>query len=259
MHLLKNLSAICIVALLLLPSCSEEDEFSPYLEGDIIGYAYCFDEFGNEPEDFSGITVVTEPGRKYSAVTDADGRYVLKGVINGTYNLSFEKEGFGTMKLFGIEHLGGKPTVMEYYYGNKAPFVFHNITTGITHLEYNNDTIRAEVTFSGQYRPDNLYIRVFFSDEADFNVNTAVATRNIVIFKQDNTYWRDISSDIESLPFEPGETIYSKACLYSATDAIMLYNYYYISGLSTYYDLDTNNTIYPNLSNESNEFSFTMP
>ncbi len=47
------------------------------LEGDIIGYAFCFDEYGNRLEDFSGIQVVTEPDRKYSAVTDKHGFYEL--------------------------------------------------------------------------------------------------------------------------------------------------------------------------------------
>ena len=112
----KPLIIFSILTIAFFSACSEKDEFAPYLEGDIIGYAFCFDEYGNKLEDFSGIKVVTEPGRKYSAVTDKNGRYVLKNVINGTYNLSFEKEGFGTMKMFGIQHLGGQPTIIGYYY-----------------------------------------------------------------------------------------------------------------------------------------------
>ena len=86
----------------------------------------------------SDIEVFVEPDRKYNAITDEDGRYVIKNVINGTYNLSFEKEGFGTMKLLGVKHLGGEPTVMNYYYG-KAPFIYQYITSQITDIEFVND------------------------------------------------------------------------------------------------------------------------
>ena len=101
----KPLLIFSILIIALFSACSEKDE-SPVLEGDIIGYAFCFDEYGNKLEDFSGIQVVTEPDRKYSAVTDKYGFYELKNVIKGNYNLSFEKEGFGTMKMFGIQHSG---------------------------------------------------------------------------------------------------------------------------------------------------------
>jgi hypothetical protein len=259
MNPLKTLSAFYIPALFLFSACSEKDEFKPYLEGDIIGYAYCFDEYGNEPEDFSGIKVYTEPDRKYSTVTDEDGRYVLKNVINGTYNLSFEKQGFGTMKLRSVQHLGGKPTVLHYLYRDEAPFLYENITTQITNLEYSNDSIKAGVAFSGQYKPDRLNLRLFFSTEENFDIGSAMAVKNIPIFEFYDMYWRSIFSVTSDLPFGPGETVYYKACIYTTTSAIMLYNYYYISGIDTYYDSETNTTIYPNLSDKSDEFSFTMP
>ena len=260
MHLLKNLSAICIAAIFLLPACSEEDEFSPYLEGDIIGYAYCFDEFGNEPEDFSGITVVTEPGRKYSAVTDADGRYVLKGVINGTYNLSYEKEGFGTMKLQGIRHLGGSPTMMEKYAPGYAPFVYQFISSEITGLEISNDTLRANFNTSDPYKPYFFFLRLFFSREENFSIESVEAIRNIRADELFDSYKKSVSSEINSLPFESGETVYFKACIFTEKlNALFIYNNKYVSGIETYYDFDTNTTIYPNLSHESDEFSFIMP
>ncbi len=259
MRPMKNLIIICVLAVSLLSACSKEDEFSLYLKGDIIGYAYCFDEFGNKLEDFSGIQVYTEPDRKYSAVTDPNGRYVLRGVINGTYDLSFEKEGFGTMKLQGVEHLGGKSTVMEYYYKDQAPFIYQNITAQINNIYLVNDTIQASVSHPGQNNPANLYMRFFFSSEENFEIGSAPVIKNIVLYNFDGAYRSSVLSEIEDLPFEPGQTVYYKASIYTTTNAIMLFNYYYISGIDTYYDYNTNTIIYPNLSNESEEFTFSMP
>ena len=32
----------------LFSACSEKDEFKPHLKGDIVGYAFCFDEYGSQ-------------------------------------------------------------------------------------------------------------------------------------------------------------------------------------------------------------------
>jgi hypothetical protein len=257
----KPLIIFSILLFALFTACSKEDEFAPYLEGDIIGYAFCFDEYGNKLEDFSGIKVVTEPGRKYSAVTDENGRYEFKNVINGTYDLSFEKEDFGTMKLFGIQHLGGQPTIIGYYsYYDAAPFIFENITTQITEIEYQNDTLIADLTFSGSYRPDEIYMRLFFSSSENFDRTSAEAIKNYELWFRGLNYQSYYSDVSKGLPFAPGETVYCKAAIYSDNlGGVGVLNLFSVTGIDTYYDFETGTTVYPNLSNESYEFHFTMP
>lgn len=256
----KNLLVVYLFAILLFSGCSEKDEFKPYLKGDIVGYAFYFDEFGNEPEDFSGINVITLPGRQYSAVTDEKGRYELKNVINGTYDLSFEKEGFGTMILSGVKHLGGTPTVMGYYYGNKAPYLYQNISTRITHLEIDSDTVIASVSLSGAYQPFLLRFRFFFSTQENFDTGSAQAIKNITVFDVAPFYK---SSPLESiysdLPFESGDKVYYRAGIFSYAYTVTFYDEYHFEGIDTYFDYEKNKTIYPNLSDESEEFSFIMP
>ncbi len=103
-----------LFCILLCVSCSKEEtnEYEPYLKGSIIGYAMLFDQYANMLDDHSGITVYTEPGRKYAGETDITGRFEIKGVPTGTYNLSFEKEEYNTMKYPEVIHLGGKPTII---------------------------------------------------------------------------------------------------------------------------------------------------
>ncbi len=259
MNPLRILPIVYITVAFIFSSCSKKNEFNPYLKGDIIGYAYCFDEYGNQLEDFSDINVYTEPGRKYHATTDKNGKYVIKDVINGTYNLSFEKEGFGTMKLFSVKHLGGYPTVMDYYYGNKAPFIYQNITTQITNFEFVNDSINASVSISSLYKPSLLQMRLFFSTEKNFAIESAQASKNLTLYEYYNVYV-SYESVTEGLSFEPGNIVYYRACLFTKrVFALLLFDNVYITGTDTYFDFEKNQTIYPNLSNESEEFSFIMP
>ena len=259
MYLFKALFVVNIFALFLFSACSEEDEFKPYLKGDIIGYAYCFDEYGDQLENFSDINVFTEPDRKCHAITDKNGRYVIKNVVNGTYDLSFEKEGFGTMKLHSVKHLGGYPTVMNYYYSDEAPFIYQSITTQITNIEFVNDSIGVSVSLSGQYKPRLLQLRLFFSSEENFDIESAQATKNLTTYEYNNIY-NSRKLVTEGLSFEHGNTVYYKACIYTRrTSALMIDDHNFISGTDTYFDYDNNRTIYPNLSNESAEFSFIMP
>ncbi len=201
--------------------------------------------------------VFIEPDRKSNAITNEDGRYVIKNVINGTYDMSFEKEGFGTMKLHSVKHLGGYPTVIDY---SDAPFICQYITTQLINLEFINDSIRVSVSFSGQYKPYLLKLRMFFSTEENFSIESAKATKNLTLIEYyDYDIYRSHTSVTEGLPFDRGNTVYLKASIYTAPSAQMVYNYYYITGTDTYFDYENNITIYPNLGNASEELSFIMP
>jgi hypothetical protein len=179
-------------------------------------------------------------------------------VINGTYNLSFEKEGFGTMKMFGIQHLGGQPTIIGYYY-EYVPFLFKNITTQITAIEYRNDTIISDLAFSGAYRPDRIDMRLFFSSDENVEILSPEATKNFELWAIGSKYLTFFGEVSKDLPFAPGETVYCKAAIYTELGGIGVYNLYSIWGMNSYYDFETNTTVFPNLSDESDEFSFTMP
>jgi hypothetical protein len=261
MNPFKPLGIFTILVVALFSACSEKDDFEPYLKGDIVGYAFCFDEYGNKLENFSGIKVITEPGRQYTAVTDKNGRYELKSVINGTYNLSFEKEDFGTMKIFGVQHLGGSPTIIGYYsYYEGAPFIFKNITTRINEIKCQGDSLLADFTFSGEYRPFIVYLRLSFSLQENFDLSSVEATKNIEVWDLEYNYQSYYNNVSEGLPFTPGETVYGKAAIYSDNlGAVGVLNLYSIRGIDTYFDSETHTTVYPNLSNETYEFSFTMP
>jgi len=73
----------------------------------IIGSTIAYSEF-NQKTDPSGIIVTLVSGtQQHKDTTDANGNFLFPGIPTGTYDLTFQKTGYGTMKLFGLSHFGG--------------------------------------------------------------------------------------------------------------------------------------------------------
>ncbi len=160
-RVVKILLYLLFMTLVLSVGCSKEDEYIPGLEGNMVGYVYTYDEYGNPFEDHSEvrITALGHAGR-YSVYSDPEGRFELVYLPAGTYELSFEKEGFGTMKQFGVQHLGGKPTVLfprgYTYYDIYAYIIYRVITTEIINIKIENDTMFTEFAFKEDANYPNL-------------------------------------------------------------------------------------------------------
>ena len=83
------------------------------LKGDITGFVNLFDETGNSiAKDGMKVTLVGS-SPEISGTTNEDGKYELKGVESGTYDLAFTKTNFGTFRRLSVPHLGGNaPTFL---------------------------------------------------------------------------------------------------------------------------------------------------
>lgn len=233
--------------------CTEEEGYLPGLTGNMVGYIYTFDEFGNLLDDHSDVrvTAIGIDGQ-YGSLTDSKGRFELKGVPTGTYELHFEKEGFGMLKQFGVQHLGGKPTILNNYFLHEMP------ATEITNLTIENDTIYGEFLFAVQELPSPILLRMYFSTVDGFSRQSAQYVKRQYLEKYKDRYSRWISFD--DAPFSPGEEVFFKACIYTSRSAIQLpFDRRTVHGIDRYYDYESNETIYPNLSDESAQFSFIFP
>jgi hypothetical protein len=231
-------------------SCSKEEtnEYEPYLKGNIVGYALLSDEYLNMLDDHSGITVYTEPGRKYSGKTDITGRFEIKGVPTGTYNLSFEKEGFNTMKYPEVHHLGGKPTVISPY----LRFVLYpDITAQITNMTFQNNQVNIELDKSGNF----LYARLYFSTTDGFSLEDGDYIADIRVYG-DGGYL----IDLPDLPFGSGTQIYCRGCLYTYQENALEFGFQnYAECIDYYYDEAQGITVYPNITDESDQYAFIKP
>jgi len=241
-------------------ACSKDD-FLPGLEGNMIGFVYTFDEFGNFLEDRSHVKV-TAIGldQSYSASSNFKGQFVLEEVPTGTYELHLKKEGYGTMKQFGVQHLGGKPTILlNNRDEEQAYFLYEMPASIIEDLNIVNDSITCRFTFAIIPDPSTSFrLKVYFSRVDNFTRQNAEYIEDARIWRTDGKYWSRFK--FYATPFSPGETVYYKACRYTTPNSIRPnYQNWNVSGVDTYFDYELNETIYPNLGDESDQYSFTFP
>ena len=258
---------LSLIALAFFAGCSNEDEYIPGLEGNMVGYVYTYDEFGYPLDNHEKVRIKAfgHVGN-YVAYSNPDGRFELLGVPAGTYELHFEKDGFGMLKKFGVQHLGGKPTLLfpqgyTYYY-IYAFIIYEMPETDIVHVRIENDTLYGEFAFKDIVYPDQVCLRIFFSTSPDFTKETSEFTGNYKLWKKDGLYTRRMY--YSDMNFPPGETVFYKACIYAEPASIyhfssQLPDNYIIVQTDTYFDIQTNELIYPNLGDESEVFSFIFP
>jgi hypothetical protein len=168
----------------------------PDLKGNMVGYVYTFDEYHNLLNTHDKVLVTALGNGKYTTKTNVDGRFEFKDIPAGTYEVDMEKEGFGTMKQFGVQHLGGQPTLLgqAYYdYNMYAFFLFQTVTSTITDLSYKKDTLSAILDFHG-HDPStfNVFLLVYFSGSEGFVITDAEYSAVVYMAKIQYVYKGEI-------------------------------------------------------------------
>lgn len=92
----------CLLSGLLLLVACEKGPVPLTTNSVISGIAYT--ETTNTEEGIS--VIATGPYGHSSAITDKDGHFTLPGLGNGTYFLDYSKEGFGSIRQYGIKLFG---------------------------------------------------------------------------------------------------------------------------------------------------------
>jgi hypothetical protein len=237
-------------------SCTK-DELVPALKGSLVGYVYTFDEFAILKDDHSNVQVSALGLDHFSTRTDKNGRFEFKDLPAGTYELSLEKEGFGTLKQFGIQHLGGQPTILglrlDGSANNQAFFIYQMPTTEIISLSVQKDTLTGVFSFAG-YRPGYVPLRVYCSNVKDFDISDAQLVTGPYVSLINEEYKGRIY-DLET-KFLPGDEVFFKACILYNRGGITDFVNRIVIGIDSYFDYSTNTTIYPNLGDESAQYSF---
>ncbi len=234
----------------LVSGCSPSGDYKPWLIGDIYGRVNTFNEFGHVDENFSGV-IVTAYGIKmnYIGATNASGEFKIPAVPNGTYDLSFEKKGYGTLKLISMQHLGGTATVLNDIY-----FLYRIPDSRTKEMTIRNDTLSVSLENSGNDSSDKLLLQVSFSgtpgfdpEHPDFKLYYSLYLSKgkfIASTQYYNINWNP--NNYYSLYYRPGQTVYIRARIFTSVPG----------GVDTYYDYDLKQTIYPNLGKPSDEFTF---
>lgn len=256
---MKRIIFFGFLASCLFFSCTKE-ALVPDLEGSLTGYVYTFDEFANRLPDRSGVLVEARGLKGYVTFTDGNGRFEFKNLPTGTYQLKFRKEGFGTLIQKNIKHLGGKPTTLGLSFSpglnSSAFFIYQIPVTEISDLKVENDTLRAEFRFFAP-EPDRMNLLLYLSDKQGFTGNQARQTIFVYLRKGSGYYKGSIN--YSQISFGKGEKIYCRACILNRKTAVTDYGDRIVAAIDTYFDYDTYKTVYPNIGDESEEFTFVNP
>lgn len=217
----------------------DDDEVTP-TTGRIYGNIVLVDEFGVTLSDHSGIRVTTQ--NNFYDLSDLTGNYQVNNLAAGSYDLKYEKTGYGTLKKFAIEVVpaaNGGTTIIEDV-DSLAPVS----STIISALSAQLDPVDSTFTFTCNVSPlpGTNYpraFRLFFGHDANVSVASyeftpskkwvaTTATATITGFER---------ADFYNNGFNSGDTIYAVA-----------YGETIVS--SSYLDPVSNTTVFPNL-NES--------
>jgi hypothetical protein len=237
-------------------SCTK-DELLPNLKGSLVGYVYTFDEFANLLDDHSNVKVTALGLDHFSTRTDKNGRFEFKELPAGTYELHLEKEGFGTMKQFGIQHLGGQPTtlglLLDGSANSEAFFIYQMPTTEIISLSVEKDTLTGVFSFTGM-QPENVLLQVYCSNVKDFDISDNQLVTGAFLNRIYGGY-RGVVHNLET-KFLPGEEVFYRACILCRKGEITDFVNRTVIGIDTYFDYSTNAIVYPNSGDESAQYSF---
>jgi Carboxypeptidase regulatory-like domain len=245
----KNLIGILLI--LGFVGCEKETLYLPDLTGDLVGYILTYNENAFLLDDHSGVTVTAIAyGQEQYTRTDRHGRFEFKGLRAGTYELHMEMEGFGTFKQFGVRHLGGMPTTL-----NHGPFCMYVLSDKdpVLSMALKEDSLLFSLNYTNNWNND-VVAKLYMSSTPGFSISNAqfITVRKLLNLKE-NQYYTNLFAP--TLPFQKGQEVFIRTQV-SYNDSETEYTQWCIN---SYYDINLNETIYPNLSNESSEFSFIMP
>jgi hypothetical protein len=256
---LKRIFLIGFLASCLFCSCTKE-ALIPDLEGSLTGYVYTFDEFADRLPDRSGVLVEARGLKGYVTFTDVKGRFEFKNLPAGTYRLKFRKEGFGTLIQEGIKHLGGKPTTLGLSFSSglnsSAFFIYQIPVTEISDLKVENDSLRAVFRFFAP-EPERMNMLLYLSDKQGSPTDRARQTIFVYLRKKSGYYTGSIN--FSQITFGKGEKIYCRACILNRKTAVTEFGDRIVAAIDSYFDYDTYKTVYPNIGDESEEFTFVNP
>ncbi len=229
----------------LVASCNEDDSESttpptPAIMGSIEGSVALYDE-GMEEEPNDGLSVTAIFGTsEYTGTTNAEGDYTIEDVPAGTYRLEFEKAGYGTFKIFDVNHdpVDGSTFISE------TPSLGQLSTTEVDSLWAEVDSINQEITFFAEISPNpgpsnQRYVRFFFQREGAVNPVSADALTDIIMADSDPFEITFTRANFVSLGFDPGEEV-----------RVQLYGESFFS--NSYYEEVLDTWFFPNLNYVSN-------
>ena len=216
------------------------------LTGNIVGFVAPVDEYGAATAK-SGVTVTLDGVTPAAtSTTNADGRYEFVGVRNGTYNLTFSRNGLGTIRRLGVGHVGGdQPTFLG------TATISANASTSIGTISVTNRTnnaVQISIPFTNAGAPAGYFNRFIAFVSTSPGTTAVNGTPVFLPSSSTSPLVTGISkTTLNSAGFASGTTVY--LVVYGAPSVLTGYN-----------DPLTGKVIYSGLTAvSSNQVSFIVP
>ncbi len=225
--------------------------------GTIIGNTVLYNEFSFKETDHSGTIVTLISGNfQQNDTTDLEGNYQFHGIKTDTYDMTFQKSGFGVMKIYGLTHIAGGnvPTKVKDIYLLQMP---EKTAVDSLALLANTSSIVFTVfldTSSTTYVQNYSNFLLYIGKDKDVGMTHYSINWGSGTFNPDGNggYTAFIDKASLSNVFQPGDSLYIK--VYSFNGAVhstnsATANYYISTGDGgSYIDPATGFYIYPNAS-----------
>lgn len=247
-----------LIAATLFASCSSNPSEPARLTGNIRGLVGLHSECGIAT-DHSGVAVKIE-GTSFSAVTDAAGRWEVKGIEAGIYNIDYSKPGYHPYKRESFQFVGGGTAyVSGYKQGNEANLMGYPTWTisglqadklvihgndSLERREFINISGAATASPCGPNIPRGAWI--FMSDKSTVSSSDHTYKTSTGWPTEGSTLFSLPAEELPSMGFPRGSTVYVIA--YPAGPVLQ------------FTDPDTGKTTFMGLgSTPSNVVSFVVP
>ena len=238
-------------------SCKKESSQGEIEIGAISGTISLYDDKINLQSNASGVTVtvIGMPGKV--AVSTADGKFRIEGLSFDNYDLAFSKTGYGTYKIFGIEHKKQSNTpsgVSSTTFLSRVINLGAVSSTSISSLTaidatYNDlPGIEYGYTITPEASPGNRgYVRTFVGKKHTTSSAEYLAYTNTNSVLNNNVRSGFQLGELYGFGFQSGDSVYVK-----------VYGDSFYS--NTYTDPISGKTIFPNLNAvAANAVSFIVP
>lgn len=218
--IIRFLFVYCFLLILVLFSCKEDaPRVVGAAPGDVVVGIRVLDQFGSYHPDQSGVAISLLPTAA-QAISDTNGLVTFTGVRAGTYQLSYEKAGWGRIQDNVFPYPGGPETIYWKTWWSFGPSLNEPSSVKIKRMELTGATgafFTKQLTFRGMLEhPGVSSKRVYFTLLADTTV--AVASDHFLyqtslpgtVFLGADSTSVDVTLDfqLQETSFKPGDSVY---------------------------------------------------
>ena len=205
---MKNFFLALPAFLVVLAACDKDTENQTAPAADLFGTVTLYDDRTTALSP-AGM-VVSVDGLTATATTDASGRYSFTALPKDVYNLTFTKAGYGTFRLFGVNHNpSGTSTQVA---GRTLGQVSTTTVTGLTITPVGTDTVSLSVSISPAGTASaSRGVRFFYHTDANVSASNYVGFSPVYTIRSGTGNILVAKAALQAMGFSSGSTIRVRA------------------------------------------------